>query len=560
MITTSNEFSSIEGTADECLRQGDYVRAEKLYGQICEHQPNHGRTWYMRGIACQRMGNILEACQYCQRAVDLLPGFAPALYNLAVAYHSLGQLDKSINIYQQLLQTTPDDVEALCMLGSIYTEQNRFIQAEQCYRKSIRLRTGDANLYVFLASAQLSAGDAVQAVENYQKAMQLGHGDISSVAGLAYAYEHIGKYDKALTLLQPYLSKPDVEFKIVLAYAKLCHRINSCEKAIALLEQQLESGELEPDDERAAHFELGRIYDSNGNYDKAFAYYRKGNDSKPVKFDHADDDRMVKKLIDFYNPTTIKRLVQATKKHKKIRPVFIVGMPRSGTSLVEQILDSHPEICGAGELPDIMDMIASLPEEIGAGSSYPDCLLSITQDMANQQSRHYFRHLSEIADARCSIVTDKTPANYQNLGFIQQLFPKARVIHCRRHPLDTCLSNYFLDFQAAHPCTYDLVNLGRVYKNYQRLMDHWKSALNLPILDVQYENLVANPENSIRDLLDFLDLKWSNRCLKFYENKRLVNTASYNQVKKPIYKTSISRWENYESYLEPLKRAMGWQE
>jgi hypothetical protein len=236
--------------------------------------------------------------------------------------------------------------------------------------------------------------------------------------------------------------------------------------------------------------------------------------------------------------------------------VFIVGMPRSGTTLVEQILASHPAVFGAGELDDIRQISAALPSLLGSANPYPECLAQAGQSSLTKIADRYLVHLRGLSsDARR--ITDKMPTNFLHLGLIELLFPQARVIHVIRHPLDTCVSCYFEEFTTTNSYAYDLEQMGIYYKQYERIMRHWKDVLKIRMLDVRYEELVDNQENICRQMIEFCDLEWDDRVLRFYETKRDVATPSFDQVRQPLYRKSIGRWKNYERHLGPLMRVLG---
>jgi hypothetical protein len=242
-------------------------------------------------------------------------------------------------------------------------------------------------------------------------------------------------------------------------------------------------------------------------------------------------------LISSYTHESVSRLPRSS--HSSDRPIFIIGMPRSGTTLVEQILASHPDVYGGGELKEISTMVSSVR------------LGGLRQEDCDALARQYLKHLSELS-ATARFVTDKMPQNFLHLGFISLLFPQAHVIHCIRDPRDTCLSCFFQDFGYAHAYRYKQEVLGKYYNQYQRLMRHWRDVLDIPILDVSYEALVADQAGSTRAMLEYCDLEWDDRCLRFYENTRIANTASLDQVRRPVYTRSLGRWRHYEPYIQPL--------
>ena len=238
------------------------------------------------------------------------------------------------------------------------------------------------------------------------------------------------------------------------------------------------------------------------------------------------------------------------------RPVFIVGMPRSGSTLTEQILCSHPDVYGAGEIITFPRIIRDLPNYLGARSVYPESLSRLTVEILDNLSECYLKEINLLNNEK-QRVTDKTLANYLYLGLISLMFPNARIIHCKRDPRDTCLSIFFQNFDESHNYATRLENLGSYYNQYDRLMKHWKSLVKVPIYEVQYEELIDNQEKISRELVDFIGLEWNEKVLKFYDTKRVVVTASYDQVRQKIYKKSAKRWKNYEKHIEPLVKTLG---
>jgi hypothetical protein len=302
------------------------------------------------------------------------------------------------------------------------------------------------------------------------------------------------------------------------------------------------------------HFHLGHLYDRTGEYDRAFSHFRQGNNLVQSPYDSDEHHRLVSSLIRAYDPASLATHPRATLPTEQ--PIFIVGMPRSGTTLVEQILTSHPRVYGAGELDDLSQIAAALPRTLGSAEPYPRCLDTLTQAQVDALAQQHLAKLAALS-GNAPRVTDKMPLNFLNLGLIALLFPHARVIHCTRDPLDTCLSCYFCNFAGNLPYTYDLAHLGQFYKEYTRLMRHWKKVLPVRMREVSYEQLVADPEAQMRALVAFCGLDWDGNCLEFHNTERAVMTASDVQVRRPIYNSSVGLWRRYEKHLAPLLEALG---
>jgi hypothetical protein len=299
----------------------------------------------------------------------------------------------------------------------------------------------------------------------------------------------------------------------------------------------------------AIHFTLGDLLDDIGEHEKAFAQYDRANRLRSVEYTAEGRKREVDRLIEVFSEENLKSMPDSGRDTEQ--PVFIVGMPRSGTSLVEQIVATHPDVIGAGELQDIGLMSIDMgrnKEQI----LYPDCVLRMDARELKGWSKVYLETLRRIS-RHIPRITDKMWQNFEHLGLIQLLFPRARVIHCRRSPMDTGLSCYFQSFgTAGPPFSYDLGHIGAYYNEYRRLMDHWQEVSSLAILDVDYEELVDDIEGQSRRMIEFLGLEWDPACLLFYENPRLVRTASHAQVRKPVYTSSIGRAVNYRNHLGPM--------
>ena len=236
--------------------------------------------------------------------------------------------------------------------------------------------------------------------------------------------------------------------------------------------------------------------------------------------------------------------------------VFIVGMPRSGTSLVEQIVSAHSDVFGAGELLHVNDIINSIQEEIGHSDPYPFCIDKLDAEIVNKLADRLASSMRKENTSNKEKMTDKLPSNFHNIGLLYKLFPNAKFINCVRDPRDTCLSIYFQQFAGYHPYANNLHALGIHYIEYQRLMNHWVNDLSIPVHTISYENIVTDTRNEVGKLLEFLKLEWDEECMKFYEQKRTVATASHDQVRRNIYKGSLERWKNYKDDISELLESL----
>jgi hypothetical protein len=305
------------------------------------------------------------------------------------------------------------------------------------------------------------------------------------------------------------------------------------------------------------HFALGKIYDDCGAFEKAFTSYRRGNAlrHKGSKYDAGAFAR----YVDRVTGTFTRELLDELSPHSSTSelPAYIIGMPRSGTTLLEQILAGHPLVHGAGELLLVDQAIDHLRTRAGTGEEYPECISRVSAAAIAEEARGYEAFLRGLAADGVTRVIDKMPYNFKCIGLIALLFSRARFIHCTRDPLDVCLSNYFQLFFGSHDHIYSLVDLGHYYRQYERLMAHWRELLGPSRLyEVSYEDVVANSEGEARRLVEFLDLQWDEGCVHRKGGERVVHTVSTWQVRQPIYTNSVKRWENYARFLGPLRNAL----
>ena len=319
-----------------------------------------------------------------------------------------------------------------------------------------------------------------------------------------------------------------------------------------------EDGSLDDVNKTAVNFTLGKIYDDQNNFKQAFKYYATGKALKNqhLKYDHEADEARFSELIEFFNKDFFEQ-----HQHLGIKssmPIVIVGMPRSGTTLTEQIVSSHPDVIGAGEVTFWARSPTEIPLRINSEYAYPDCVRELTADQAKDIAQMYETTLRKIVgpDTKSKHITDKMPHNFLYVGLIALLFPNVKIIHTKRDPIDTCLSKFFQNFGDNHPYAFNLENLGFNYKQYQRLMQHWHAVLPGRILDISYEDTIADPEFRSRKLIAHVGLEWDDACLSPHKLERSVKTALHWQVRQPIYKTSVQRWKNYEEFLGPLIQAL----
>jgi tetratricopeptide (TPR) repeat protein len=408
--------------------------------------------------------------------------------------------------------------------------------------------------YSNLGSAHLMLGNLDRARTVLRKALGIKPDNLAACLGEITVHEREGDYQGAWERLSPVIRRGTEVPDVAISYLSLCHRIDRCEDAIDFAQRVLENRELSPQSESHLRFSLGQVYDRLGEYDEAFSQYHRANTLLPDNFGAVEYVGTIDAIIRVFNWQFFTAAPRATVRSS--RPFFIVGMPRSGTSLTEQILASHPEVHGAGELGIMDDIVNAIPALLDKEIGYPFNAARLSAEMLGELANIYLDQLAKLAP-EAARVTDKMPQNFLLLGLIALLFPDARIVHCKRSPLDTCLSIYFQDFSESHRYANRLENIGLYYRQYEKLMQHFGGLLDIPILEVSYEELVTNQEEITRKLIDFAGLEWDDCCLAFHKTSRFIPTASYDQVRQKMYTRSVGRWKHYEKHLGPLMETLG---
>lgn len=428
-----------------------------------------------------------------------------------------GDLIRAQQLAETVLQQNCDMPETYVLLTRIAISNKQFEQGKEYIARALTLNAGVAEHHFLLGHIERNLGNNQQAGQHLLKALDLNPTHIGAFYLLSQS-RAIANDHPSIKLFANAAKNPDNPSKqrIMLAYA------------------------------------LGQVFDQAGQYDEAFSFFQIANDLADTHFDLSGDIALTQRCIAFFSSERIREFIPLGNPSE--RPVFIIGMPRSGTTLAEQILAAHPQVFGADELDDIPQLVRQLSEAVQ--QAYPDSLVHLDQEAISALAEVYLAHLFEL-DENALRITDKMPINFLYLGFINILFPNARIIHCQRDPLDTILSCYFQDFTKRIGFANNLETLARVYRMYRDLMKHWQRTLTLDIHELNYQDVVENSEKTIRDLVAFLDLPWDDQCLRFYTTQRVPETASIWQAQQPIYKGSLQRWRNYEKYLTTVKEILG---
>jgi tetratricopeptide (TPR) repeat protein len=465
------------------------------------------------------------------------------------AYHA-GRPEAAASHFRDALEARPGDSSlrfklacAAWAAGDLATVEHEFCRVVEAEPQHVRGHEALARYYLF--TDQLSS-----ALKHSAAASSMAPDNRDVLITHATALQRNGFVDEAWRAFESVAVDPNLsDGRAIELFATLAPRANRAREALERIENRLARADVSAAEKMQLHFTASGLLDRIGEYDRGFEHARRGHMLRPRPHDAKRHAAAVTAHIRHCTTRRMRSLPRAL--HSTRRPVFIVGMPRSGTSLVEQILASHPQIYGGGELPHMVHVARAAASTPAGWLASPDAIDALSLNTINELSGQYLAHLRSLNDT-ATYVTDKLPLNFLYLDLIALLFPECHVIHCVRDPLDTCLSCYLTHFAEGSEFARDLKHLGAYYCQYGRLMRHWKRTLKLAILDVRYEQVVDDQESQTRRLLEFLGLPWDERCLRFYETQRVVGTASREQVRRPLYNSSIGRWRYYEKHLAPL--------
>jgi tetratricopeptide (TPR) repeat protein len=537
---------------------GHMDHAQACYARALALNPSYAEAHSNLAFLLSAQGNYDDAARHAQEAIDLSPRLVDAYLNLAEVEISRQRHDAAIRVLDMLNAFAAHHPSALSARAKALRQIGHLDDALVAARKAVALLSQSADIRHTLGLVLQDLGFTDEALEAYEQAATLP-GTVEEVAlvGRASLFVEAGRRDDALVAFERALERFPGS-ALALSGRSDLRTYTENDPDIAALETYLLQGERHPLADRiGAHFALGKAYLDIKDPARAFSHFETGNRQKRATFDYNSDDtgRWFDRLAASLTPQRFEQL--AGLGDPSAMPIFVIGMPRSGTTLIEQILSSHRQVTGAGELTALRLTV----EGIGP---FPDWLDSLdaasgAAALLRKGGEAYLSRVMPLALGKPHVV-DKMPGNFVYAGLIPLILPGAKIIHVRRDPVDTCLSCYTKLFGGQQPFAYDLAELGVFYRQYEQLMAHWRAVLPAScFIETQYENVVDDLEGEARRLIDFVGLPWDDACLKFHENRRVVRTASVNQVRRPIYKSSKGRWHAYAQHLGPLLATLGIQ-
>ena len=483
------------------------------------------------------------------------PSDAGAAIERARGLLQAGRLDEVEPLVERLLEAVPGEAAVHHLLGLVHYRRGRRDESVAALRRAVELAPDEPRYRLDLGTCAAAAGDEREAIAQYERVAELAPDNTDCLMRLAIVHGDGGRMEECIAAYERAIERNPTSggAHYGLAMAK---RFTPDDPHIRQMRALLERDDLAPLNEATIAFALGIALDQLDQVDEAMACYHRGNRIKRTlnAFDIGAERANTERLIRSFPAALFER--RRGTGHPSERPVFVVGMPRSGTTLVEQILDSHPRVHGAGEINDLWRTVNGIGEWLPPGAALPEAVGDVDPAAWATLGARYVARLEHYSKTAARVV-DKLPFNYTMIGLIRLMLPRARVVHCVRDPRDTCTSCYLTSFGNDRGFTSDLAELGETYRLYWRLMSHWRRVLPDMIHEVRYETLVDDLEGETRRLLAFLGLEWAPECLDFHANRRAVTTASMTQVRRPAYRTSIGRWRRYEAHLGPLLAALG---
>ena len=536
--------------ATQAFSKGRLSEAEAQLRQIIGADPNFHPAYFQLGLIAEQVGKRDLAIDLLAHACRLDPDSGQYHWVVGELLRRAGRLDEAVTAGERAIKLSPDVADAFYNLGLIRSDRGETEAAEYCYRRAIGIDAKHTTAANNLGSLLENRGDIEGAYAAYRQAVEAdsknaeAQNNLGALLSADGDLEEARKRFKAAIRAKPHFVHAHYNLSSLKTYKEDDGHLKS------LHDLQAVSNQLAPEERHRLYFALGKALEDIGNHDEAFDAYQAGNQMKRDSFQY--DDKESKRSVSLIKSYFTKSCFQDTATEiEDDTPIFVLGMPRSGTTLVEQILASHAKVFGAGELDDLSNILEAGPEQGGVFLSKLENLEVFDWKALGSAYIQALRSYSSDAPH----VTDKMPANFFLIGAIHQMLPNAKIVHVKRDPMDTCFSNYTRLFNATMLFAYDLKELGRYYCSYEQLMAHWAEVLpEGRIHHVQYEDLVAQTETHVRALLEYCRLEWDDACLRFYENKRNVKTASIAQVRRPIYKASVARWKRFEAHLEPLRK------
>jgi tetratricopeptide (TPR) repeat protein len=573
---------ALEGLGLALLADKEAAEATKYLGRAVAAAPQRAKTRMALARALAESGHYAESEKTIKEALELDP--RQSELNKAELALTSGNMEEAEKILRKILSQDHDDIKALRMLSSIAVEAGRFKPARKMLERAVEVQPGFITGWNDLANLLMKQDrydEALKAVqraididpkmvhgwvvkgniltraqrneeslEAYGQALELSPRSAGALSGMGHVLKTIGRQQESIDAYRKCIRNHPAYGEAYWSLANL-KTFEFDESEVRVMQQMVEDEGLA--DEPRVNFclALGKHFENEQDYDRAFEHYSRGNDLRRENeiYDPVQTQVVHDRIIEVFSKEFIDE--RAEWGDPDPAPIFVVGLPRSGSTLIEQILASHSMVEGTMELPDLSRVIAELTRQSPSRVEYPEAMENVDEDAARAMGQAYLQSTMRYRTGKAYFI-DKMPNNFSSVGLLQVILPNAKIIDARRHPLDSCLGSYKQLFFKGQSFTYDQFELGHYYLQYRRVMEHWREVLPGKVLDVHYENMVLDQENQTRRLLEYCGLPWEDQCLRFYETERAINTASSEQVRQPIYTKALNFWRNYESHLGEL--------
>ncbi len=497
------------------LQASRFRKAESAFKKILVEDENNIDALRFMGILAFKSGNHDIAEAMFTRALQVDPTYTLVWANLAQVFSVTGQLDKAKKSFKNILNMEPKNGLIWAEYGTVLTKLARYSDGKDAYLKALEFKPNSPRVYLSLGHVYKTMGEIDNSINSYKSTIKQ-----NNLSGEAYW---------SLANLKTYSFTND--------------EIKNMEVTLDTEISDIERCQM--------HFALGKAYEVKKDYNNSFINYSKGNRVKRglIKYSSRETSEKTKKVLDFFIEENISSLSNSSILDRD--PIFVLGMPRSGSTLVDQIISSHSMVDGTQELPNIIKIAAELNSD--SDDNYPEALKDLKSNELSALGQDY---ISETKWARESapFFIDKMPNNFIHIGLIKTILPNAKIIDTRRDAMDTCFSCFKQFFARGQLFTYSLEDLGNYYVDYIKAMNHWHKVYGEDIYTVHYDNVINNTESTIRELIEYCELPFEDNCLEFYKSSRPVKTPSAEQVRQPIYKSGLNYWKNYEDFLSPLKK------
>ena len=587
------DIKKILNLAIQNHKKNNYIEASKLYEKVLNIDHNHFETNFYLGTLHAQNGNLKKASTYLNKAIEINPKIADLHNNLGLIFREMGELEKACNCIKKAIQINPQYAIAHSNLGLIYKELGQFENAKKCFEKSIEINPKHENPYNNLGLIYKELGQLEQAEKNFKKSIEINSRHVQAFINLGNIFKNSGEIEKAEMYYEDAISinpkyfeaynnlmdllertnqneklnklilKAEDQFKlnpiVKLFYGQYLYKTQEFSEAIKNLEK-IKFDNNQSNRERLRSLILAKSYDQLKNFNKAFDYFSKTNEinlsNKDDNIDKIKTIKIIEKRLNFFGNPEIKNWPTQKKLELNENPIFLIGFPRSGTTLLDTILRSHPSVEVIEEEPILANFISSLNKITKEDFNN---LKNIEENKLNEIRKIYFSNRDKFIKNKDNkkIYIDKMPLNIIHVGEIYRIFPDAKFLVSLRHPCDCVISCFMQSFTLNNAMAnfLNLEDTANLYDHVMRLWDQYNSIFSLKFHITKYEDIVMNFEKSVNEIMNFLNLPWSDNVLKFYETaekRELISTPSYDQVNKPIYTKSIDRWKKYEKHFTKI--------